>query len=56
MQIILGLVIAMLTWVVIFFIMELTTYLFQELNHELRKAKQMFKHSMWDLEWALKHR
>lgn len=53
--IILGLIVAALTWWLIFFIMSLTIYIAQEINHEIRKAKRNFKQSMWDLEWALKH-
>jgi hypothetical protein len=53
--VILGLIVAALTWFVIFFLMDLTEYILQEINHEIRKAKQDFKHSMWDLEWKLKH-
>jgi hypothetical protein len=54
--IILGLIVAALTWWLIFFLMDLTCYVAQEINHEVRKAKQAFKRSMWDLEWALTHR
>ena len=55
MYIILGLIVAALTWALIFFIMELTSYIFQEINHEIRKTKESWKRAMWDLEWALKH-
>jgi hypothetical protein len=54
--IILGLIVAALTWWLIFFIMSLIIYIAQEINHEIRKTKQSFKKSMWDLEWAIKHR
>jgi hypothetical protein len=53
--VILGLIVAALTWAAIFFVMELVCYIAQEINHEIRKAKVAFKRSMWDLEWALKH-
>lgn len=56
MEIIIGLIVAALTWWLIYFIASLIVYIFQELNHEIRKGKQSFKKSMWDLEWALKHR
>lgn len=54
MQIIIGLIVAVLTWLLIFLIMELTCYALQELNHEIRSAKQSFKQAKWDLEWAWK--
>ena len=54
MEIILGLIVAALTWCAIFFVMDLIEYCFQETNHEIRKAKQAFKQSMWDLEWKWK--
>ena len=52
--IILGLIVAALTWLAIFILMDVTEYILQELNHEIRKVKGEWKHAMWDLEWALK--
>jgi hypothetical protein len=56
MEIILGLIVAALTWLLLFFIIEVMEYLFQEFNHEIHKTKQSWKRFWWDLEWALKHR
>jgi hypothetical protein len=53
--IILGLIVAALTWCIIFFLMDLTEFIFQEIRCEVRKFKDNFKHMWWDLEWALKH-
>ena len=54
--IIISLIVAALTWLVIFFLMDLTSYALQELNHEIRKTKDAWKHAMWDLEWVINHR
>lgn len=56
MEIILGLIVAALTCWLIYFLVSLIVYIFQELNHGIRNAKRDFKQSMWDLEWAWKHR
>lgn len=58
MEIILGLIAAMLTWALLFFIMyfiaSLYIFIRQEIIHTMRKAKRDIKQSMWDLEWQFK--
>lgn len=53
--VIIGIIVAALTWLVIFIVMDAVEYVVQEINHEWRKFKSEFKHQLWDLEWILKH-
>lgn len=36
------------------FVINTMIYIVQEINHEIRKGKQSFRRSMWDLEWKWK--
>lgn len=58
MEIILGLIAAMLTWALLFFIMyfiaSLYIFIRQEIIHTMRNLKRELKQSMWDLEWQWK--
>jgi hypothetical protein len=53
--VIFGLMVAALTWWVIFFLMSLAMYIAQEVNHEAKKFKKSIKRTLWDIQWALKH-
>lgn len=53
--VILGLIVAAFTWWVIFFLMSLTMYIAQEVNHEIRKFQKSIKRTLWDIQWTLKH-
>jgi hypothetical protein len=55
MQIILGLIVAALTWFIIFFLMDLVEYIIQEIKAEWRKFCYNCKRAWLDFEWALKH-
>jgi hypothetical protein len=58
MEIILGLIIAMLTWALLFFIMyfiaSLYIFIRQEIIHTMHNLKRELKQGMWDLEWQWK--
>lgn len=58
MEIIIGLIVAMLTWALLFFIMYfiVSMYIFirQEIIHTMRNLKRVLKQGMWDLEWQWK--
>lgn len=53
----LGIIIAVVVicWLA-YFLVSLTVYIFQEINHEIRKTKQSWKYAWHDLQWHLKHR
>ena len=58
MEIIIGLVVAALMWVITLYvtyvIAAICTYIWQELNHTFRNMKRDLKQSIWDLEWQWK--
>lgn len=58
MEIIIGLILAMMTWALLFFIMytiiTISIYLCQEIYHTMRNLKRELKQGIWDLEWKLK--
>ena len=58
MEIILGLIAAMLTWTLLFFIMyfvySLYIFIRQEIIYSMRNLKRELKQGMWDLEWQWK--
>ena len=58
MEIILGLIAAMLTWALLFFIMyfvySLCIFIRQEIIYTMRNLKRELKQGMWDLEWQWK--
>ena len=58
MKIIIGLVFAMMIWVLLFAIMyvviSIGVYLYQECVYSMRNAKRKIRQAAWDFEWMWK--